>query len=67
MELKSLRYRGRRPERVVVVKPTYVSFTLETQSRKGHLNIYATFVLYRSSLEWEELLEIIRLEVLNLL
>ena len=42
-------------------------FSLETQSPKGHLCTYTTFVLSRSSVEGEELLEMIRLEVLNLL
>ena len=46
MELKSLRCIVSRLERVVMVRPTYVLFSLETQSRKGHLNIYMTFVLY---------------------
>ena len=39
MELESLRCLVRRLERVVVVRPTYVLFALETQSPKGHLNI----------------------------
>ena len=38
-------------ERVVVVRPTYILFSLETQSSKGHLNIYPTFSLSRSSVE----------------
>ena len=63
MELESLRCIVRRLERVMVVRPTYVLFCLETQSPNGHLNIYTTFVL--SSMEGEELLEIIWLEVLN--
>ena len=50
-----------------MVRPTYILFSLEIQSPKGHLNIYMMFVLSRSSVEEEELLEIIRLEVLNLL
>ena len=33
---------------------------------KGYLNIYTNFVLSRSSVEGEELLELIMLEVLNL-
>ena len=56
----------RRLERVVVVRPKYVLFSWETQSPKGHLNIYTTFVKSRSSVEGEELLEIIRLDLLNL-
>ena len=67
IELKLLRCIVRRLERVVVVRPTYVLFSLETQSPKGYLNVYTTFVLSRTSVEREELLEIIRLEVLNLL
>ena len=67
IELEPLRCIVSRLERIVVVRPTYALFSLETQSSKGHLNIYTTFVLWRSSVEGEELLEIIRLEVLNLL
>ena len=67
MELKSLRCIACHLERVVVVRPTYALFSLETQFPKGHLNIYTTFVLSRSSVEGDELLEIICLEVLNLL
>ena len=67
MELESLRCIISCLERVLVVRPTYILFSLETQSFKGHLNIYTTLVLSRSSMEGEELLEIIRLEVLNLL
>ena len=59
MELESLN----RLKRVVVVRPIYVLFSLETESPKEHLNIYTTFFLSRSSVEGE----IIRLEVLNLL
>ena len=66
MELESLRCIVSHLERVVVVRPTYTLFSLETHSPKEYLNIY-TFVLSRSSVKWEELLEIIRLEVLNLL
>ena len=66
MELESLRCIVSRLERVVVVGPIYALFSLETQSPKGDLNIYMMFVLSRSSVEGEELLEIIRLEVLNL-
>ena len=62
MELESLRYIVSRLERVVV-RPTYVLSSLKTQSPIGDLNIYTTFVLSRSSVEGEELLEIIRLEV----
>ena len=67
MELESLRCIVSRLERVVEVRLTYVLFSLETQSPNGHLNIYMKFVRSRSSEEREELLEIIRLEVLNLL
>ena len=67
MELKSLRCIVSRLERVVVVRPTYALFSLVTPSPQGHLNIYTTLVLSRSSVEREVLLEIIRLEVLNLL
>ena len=59
-ELESLRCIVNCLERVVVVRPTYVLFSLERQPPKGHLNIYTTFVLSRSSVEGEELLEIIR-------
>ena len=45
-----------RVERVVVVRPTYAQFSLEIQSPKGHLNIYLTLVLSRSSVEGEVLL-----------
>ena len=61
MELEPLRCTVRRLESVLVVRPTYVLFSLEIQSPKGHLNIYKTFVLSRSSLEGEELLEMINL------
>ena len=50
-----------------MVGPMYVLFSLETQSPEGHLNIYTMPVQSRSFKEGEELLEIIRLEVLNLL
>ena len=36
------------------------------QSPKGHMNIYMIFVLSRNSVEGKELLEIIRLQVLNM-
>ena len=62
MELESLRCIVSRLERVVVVKRTYVLFSLETQSPKGHLNIYTTLVLSISSVEREVLLKIIRLD-----
>ena len=39
MELQSLRCTVSRLERVVVVRPTYTLFSLETQSSKGYLNI----------------------------
>ena len=47
MELESLRCIVSRLERVVVIRPTYVLFLLETQYSKGHLNIYTTFVLLK--------------------
>ena len=62
MEQESLRYIVSRLERVVVVRPTYGSFSLATQSPKGHMNIYTTFFPSRSSVKGEELLEIIRLK-----
>ena len=64
MELESLGCIVSCLERVVVVRPTYVLFSLETQSPKGPLNRCMTFVLSRSSVEGEEL-EIIRLKFLN--
>ena len=67
MELEPFRCIVSHLERVVVVRSTYILFSLETQSLKRHLNIYKTFVLSTSSVEGEELLEIIRLQVLNLL
>ena len=63
MELESLRYIVSCLGRAVVVRPTQVLFSLETQSPKGHSNIYTTFVLARNSVEGEKFLEIIRLEV----
>ena len=44
-ELESLRCIGSCVEIVVVVRPTYALFSLETQSPKGYLNKYTTFVL----------------------
>ena len=67
MELESSRCIVNRLERIVVVRLTYVLFSLESQYLTRHLNIYTTFVLLRSSVEVGVLLEIIRLEVLNLL
>ena len=67
MELELLRCIVRCLERFVAVRPTYILFSLETQSPKGHLNIYRTLVLSRSSVDGEVLSEIIRVEVLNLL
>ena len=64
MVLESLRCIVSSLERVVVVRPTYVLFSLETQSPKGPLNIYTTFIKKFSGRE--ELVKIIRL-VLNLL
>ena len=64
MELESLRCIVNCLEGVVVVRPTYALFSLETLSSKEHLNIYMMLVLSRSSLEGEVLLEIIRLEVI---
>ena len=67
IELESLRCIVSHLERAVVVRPTYALLPLETQSPKRHLNIYMMFVLSRSSVEEEVLLEMIRLEDLNLL
>ena len=66
IELESLRCIVSRLERVVVVNQ-HTHYFLWRQSPKGHLNIYTMLVLSRSSVEGEVLLEIIRLEVLNLL
>ena len=65
IELESLRCIEGRVERVVVVRPIYALCSLETQSPRGHLNIYTTLVLSGSLVVGEALLEIIRLEVLN--
>ena len=67
MELESSKCIVIRLEWVVVVRRTYTLFSFETRASKGHLNIYKMFVLSRSSVEAEVLLEIIRLKVLNLL
>ena len=67
MDPESLRCLLRHLERVIVVRPTYILFSLVAQSPKGHLNIYTMFVQSRSSVEGKVLLEIIRLAVLNLL
>ena len=67
MELESLRCIVSRLERVVVVRPTYVLLFLGDTVSQGHLNISTMFVQSRNSVEEEELLEIISLEVLNLL
>ena len=57
MELESLRCIVSRLERVVVVRLTYVLFSLETQFPKGHLNIYKTIVhlkiQYRGMYYWK--------------
>ena len=45
------------------IRPTYILFSLETESSGGHLEIYTTFHQSRGSVEGEELLEIITLEV----
>ena len=37
MELESFRFTVSRLERIVVVRPTNVLYSLETQSPKGHL------------------------------
>ena len=50
-ELESLRCIVSHLERVVDVRPTYVLFSLDTHAPKGHLNIYMTLVLSRSSVE----------------
>ena len=57
MELESLRCIDSHLETVIVVRPTYVIFSLGVHSPKGHLNIYTTFVQSRSSMESEELLK----------
>ena len=67
IEMESFRCIVSRLERVVVVRPIYVLFSLETQSPRGHLNKYTTLVLSRTSVDGGVLLEIIRLEVLNFL
>ena len=66
-EQESLKCILSRLERVVVVRPTYALYSLDTLSSKEHVNRYTTLVLSRSSVEGEVLLEIIRSEVLNLL
>ena len=66
-DLESLQCIVSRLKKVVVVRSTYALFSLKTQSPKRHLNIYMMFVLSRSLVEGEVLLEIIRLEVLTLL
>ena len=43
MDRESLRFIVSRLERVVELRPKYALFSLETQSLKGHLNIYTTF------------------------
>ena len=58
MELESLRCIVNSLERVVVVRPTYALFYLETQSPKGNLNICTMFIQSRISVKGEELLEI---------
>ena len=60
MKLESLKCIVRCLERVKGVRLKYVSFSLETQSPNGHLNIY-TSVLSKSLVEGEELLEIVTL------
>ena len=54
MELESLRCNVSCLERVIVVRPIYVLFSLETQSPKGYLNMSMTFVVSRSSVKKEE-------------
>ena len=44
-------------------KTNVLLFSLETQTPKGHLNLYLTFVISRSSVEGKNLLEIIRFEI----
>ena len=63
MELELLRCIVKHLERVIVVRPSYILFSLETHSPKGHLNIYMMFVLSRSSVEEGDLFEIIRLYI----
>ena len=66
MKLESLRCIVRRLEKVVVVRPTYVLFSLETISQGTFEHIYDVCPSKKFSGR-EELLEIITLEVLNLL
>ena len=61
MELQSLRCIVSYLVRVLVVRPTYLLYSLETQSFKGYLNIYTMFFSSICSVGKEELLEIIRL------
>ena len=61
MELESLRCIASRLESVIVVKPTYALFSLETFEHIWDVGPIKKFS------GGEELLEIIRLEVLNLL
>ena len=52
-------------ERVVEVKPTYISFS-EIQSPKRHLNLYITLIFCKTQILGEELFLMTKLEVLNL-
>ena len=54
-------------DRVVEVKPTYISLLSEIQSPKGHLNLYITLFFCKTPIEGEELFLMTRFEVLNLL
>ena len=67
MSYNRLRRVVRRLKGVVGVRPTYVLFSLETQSPKGHLNICMGIVLSRSSVQWKGLLEVFKLDIFNLL
>ena len=51
MKLEPLRCIVSRCEIVIVVKPTYVLFSLETLSPKGHLNIYIRHLSYQE-VQW---------------
>ena len=50
MEQESLKCIVSHLERVIVVRTTYLLFSLEMQSLKGHLKIYTTFVLSKFQL-----------------
>ena len=54
-------------EKVVDIKPTYISLVLEIQSPKRHSNWGIILILCKTPAKGEELLLITKLEVLNLL